>query len=119
MVAFHDALKISYIPFPFPYAQTCDCLLLVHWIMTPFVTAQWVTSPIWAGVFVLIQVFILWSLNLIAEEIENPFGHDDNDLNGQDMQKEMNRHLLLLLQTDTIRTPELIDSACRVEHSCM
>jgi len=108
MVAFHNAMKITYVPFPFPYAQTCDLLLLVHWVVVPLVTTQWVTEPLWAGVFVMIQVFILWSLNLIAVEIENPFGQDANDLNGRHMQVEMNRHLLLLLQPETLKTPQLV-----------
>jgi len=111
MVAFHNAIKITYIPFPFPYAQTCDCLLLLHWLAVPLVTSQWVTSPVWASIFVLVQVFPLWCLNLIAVEIENPFGQDPNDINGRHMQVEMNRHLLLLLQPETIRTPELIEVA--------
>lgn len=109
MVAFHNAIKITYIPFPFPYAQTCDCLLILHWLAVPLVTSQWVSSPVWAAAFVLVQVFPLWCLNLIAVEIENPFGQDPNDINGRHMQVEMNRHLLLLLQPETIRTPQLID----------
>jgi len=112
MVAFHDAIKITYIPFPFPYAQTCDCLLVMHWLLVPFVTSQWVSTPLWAAVFVFVQVFIFWCLNLIAIEIENPFGTDPNDLDGKDMQEEMNRHLLLLLMPHTIRTPQLSERAC-------
>lgn len=107
MVAFHDAVKITYIPFPFPYAQTCDCLLIMHWVTVPFVTIHWVTSPVWAAILVFIQVFILWSLNFIAVEIENPFGTDANDLDGKNMQIEFNRQLLLLLQDDTHRVPEI------------
>mmetsp|Transcript_58974 Transcript_58974/g.108988 ORF Transcript_58974/g.108988 Transcript_58974/m.108988 type:complete len:548 (+) Transcript_58974:2-1645(+) len=115
MVAFHDAIKITYIPFPFPYAQTCDCLLVMHWVIVPFVTSQWVSTPVWAAIFVFIQVFIFWCLNLIAIEIENPFGTDPNDLDGKDMQEEMNRHLLLLLMPHTIRTPQLSERACTFE----
>eukprot|EP00971_Amphidinium_carterae_P108138 2140811-Amphidinium_carterae.1 len=88
MVAFHDALKITYIPFPFPYAQTCDCLLTFHVLVAPVVTSQWVNSPVWAGLFVFVTVFILWSLNFIAVEIENPFGTDANDLDGEFMQED-------------------------------
>jgi len=109
MVAFHDAVKITYIPFPFPYAQTCDALLMMHWLIVPFVTSQWVKDPWWAGVFVLMQVLIVWSLNFIAVEIDNPFGTDANDLDGAYMQGEMNRHLLLLLKPATVRTPYLLD----------
>jgi len=119
MVKFQDALKITYIPFPFPYAQTCQYVLIVHWCIVPFVVAQWVTSPVWAGVFTMIQVFVLWSLNNIAEEIENPFGADPNDLDGEYMQKEMNRHLLLLLHRDTISVPRLNANACTIEQATL
>jgi len=107
MVAFHDAMKISYIPFPFPYAQTCDFLLLLHWFIVPFVVCQWVTEPVWAAVFSFIQVFILWALNFIAVELENPFGLDANDIDGWHMQEEMNEHLLLLMSPSTKTTPTL------------
>jgi len=38
----------------------------------------------------------LWTLNLIAEEMEQPFGNDSNDLNLEAMQEEMNHHLATL-----------------------
>eukprot|EP00403_Amphidinium_massartii_P030563 CAMPEP_0178390812 /NCGR_PEP_ID=MMETSP0689_2-20121128/10839_1 /TAXON_ID=160604 /ORGANISM="Amphidinium massartii, Strain CS-259" /LENGTH=567 /DNA_ID=CAMNT_0020011333 /DNA_START=34 /DNA_END=1737 /DNA_ORIENTATION=+ len=115
MVAFHDAVKITYIPFPFPYAQTCDCLLVMHWLVTPLVIPQWVSHPAWAAVFVFIQVFILWALNFIATEIENPFGTDPNDIDGGNMQKDMNRHLLLLLRQEVLTTPKLQTAASSCE----
>jgi len=115
MVQFHDAMKISGIPFPFPYTQTCDALLVIHWIIAPFVTCQWVTSYVWAFIFVFIQVFVLWALNFIAIEIENPFGTDPNDLDGRTMQMEMNQHLLLLLRENSVRTPRLMPSFSRNE----
>lgn len=107
MVAFHDAMKISYIPFPFPYAQTCDFLLLLHWFIGPFVVSQWVTEWWWGFVFSFTQIFILWALNFIAVELENPFGMDANDIDGREMQLEMNEHLLLLMRPSTRRTPQL------------
>mmetsp|Transcript_19783 Transcript_19783/g.35877 ORF Transcript_19783/g.35877 Transcript_19783/m.35877 type:complete len:623 (-) Transcript_19783:87-1955(-) len=117
MVAFHDAMKISYIPLPFPYAQACDCLLALHWLVVPFVISQWVTSAAWAAIFVIIQVFILWALNFIAIEIENPFGSDPNDLDGRRMQEELNTHLFMLLRAEAVRTPELIDAGSSVAMS--
>lgn len=107
MVQFHNAMKIAFIPIPFPYAQTCDFLLILHTVICPFITSQWVTNCLWAVTFTLIQVLVLWSLNLVALEIENPFGKDANDMDGQRMQEEMNRHLLLLVSASTERTPRL------------
>mmetsp|Transcript_92134 Transcript_92134/g.176551 ORF Transcript_92134/g.176551 Transcript_92134/m.176551 type:complete len:514 (-) Transcript_92134:9-1550(-) len=111
MVAFHDAMKISVIPFPFPYVQSCDLLLLLHMLVAPFVICQWVSEAIWAGIFAFMQVFILWSLLFIALELENPFGLDANDIDGREMQMEMNEHLLLLVSAGTLHVPELSDGA--------
>jgi len=107
MVAFHEALKISYVPFPFPYAQCCDLLLMLHWLVTPIVVSQWTTHPAWAALFSFIQSFILWSLNFIALELENPFGRDANDIDGRSMQQEMNASLSLLMMPSTWRLPTM------------
>jgi len=111
MVALHEASKISTIPFPFPYAQTCDALLVIHWMLTPFVTCQWANGIFWTVVFSFIQVFVLWSLNNIAVEIEHPFGTDANDLDASQMQIDMNTHLLLLLEDTAARIPTLSSEA--------
>jgi len=111
MVQFHEALKISTIPFPFPYAQTCDCLLLLHWLIVPFVVCTWTTHPFWATVLCFVQVFILWVLNAIAVEIENPFGMDANDIDASSIQMEVNRHLALLIDPDSQRVPQLSPKA--------
>jgi len=88
--------------------QTCDCLLLLQWIGTPFVMCQWVIKPWWAFILAFVQVFILWCLNCIAIEIENPFGMDDNDIDADKMQSDMNRNLMLLLQPQAQRMPRLL-----------
>lgn len=114
MVQFHEAMKISTVPFPFPYAQTCDCLLLMHWLIVPFVTAVWVPAAWWAAIFCFIQVFIFWTLNFIAVEIENPFGMDDNDIDGKHMQQDMNRQLVLLVHPMATKVPTLRSSSPRI-----
>jgi len=111
MVQFHEAGKISVIPFPFPYAQTCDLLLVLHGLVVPFVTCQWVLTWYWAFIFSFVQVFVMWSLNFIAIELEDPFGCDANDINMRELQVEMNEHLLLLLRPGTKRVPDLTPKA--------
>jgi len=100
-------VKLAFVPFPFPYVQTCDCLLAMHWLMVPFVVCQWVTRPWWAGFFCFLQVFTLWVLNLIACELENPFGQDANDVDAIFMQRGFNNHLRLLMQIETWPVPHL------------
>eukprot|EP00929_Paragymnodinium_shiwhaense_P087571 TRINITY_DN47715_c0_g1_i1.p1 TRINITY_DN47715_c0_g1~~TRINITY_DN47715_c0_g1_i1.p1 ORF type:complete len:666 (-),score=110.68 TRINITY_DN47715_c0_g1_i1:100-2097(-) len=112
MVQFHEALKISSVPFPFPYAQCCDVLLCIHWWCTPLVTAQWVTAVGWAILFSFTQVFILWALNRIAVEIENPFGSDANDLNCAELQDETNTALCMLMSDEARLLPSVVDSDC-------
>eukprot|EP00747_Dinoflagellata_sp_TGD_P032017 gnl/TRDRNA2_/TRDRNA2_135682_c0_seq1.p1 gnl/TRDRNA2_/TRDRNA2_135682_c0~~gnl/TRDRNA2_/TRDRNA2_135682_c0_seq1.p1 ORF type:complete len:736 (+),score=143.21 gnl/TRDRNA2_/TRDRNA2_135682_c0_seq1:124-2331(+) len=109
-VSFEDIVKICDIQFPFPYAQTTTTLLLIHWFMCPVAVCQWVEWVTSAGTFTFLQVFIMWSLNLIAEEIEQPFGTDANDLNAEYMQEEMNDHLQLLLSCEAEKTPVLSDT---------
>ncbi len=107
MGAFHQALKVSRIPFPFPYVQACNGALALHWLLSPLVVTQWVHAPHWVFVFTFIQVFMLWTLNFIALDIENPFGQDQTDLDGRTMQKEMNEHLQLLISADSNLPPML------------
>mmetsp|Transcript_71697 Transcript_71697/g.222345 ORF Transcript_71697/g.222345 Transcript_71697/m.222345 type:complete len:554 (+) Transcript_71697:3-1664(+) len=97
MVAFHEAIKISTIPFPFPYAQMITCMLLVHWVVTPLFASQVIRSPYWAGIVCFFVTFAFWCLIYIALEIDQPFGEDMNDLPIKEMQRDFNRSLLALL----------------------
>mmetsp|Transcript_6268 Transcript_6268/g.16776 ORF Transcript_6268/g.16776 Transcript_6268/m.16776 type:complete len:440 (-) Transcript_6268:56-1375(-) len=107
MVSLHEGVMISTIPFPFPYAQACDCLLLIHWLLTPLIVQSWTTHWFWAFIFSFIMVFTYWSLNSIAINLENPFGTDDNDMDFVEMQSEMNRHLVVLLSIGVNHVPTL------------
>jgi len=111
MMQFQEAMKISTIPFPFPYAQTAQWLLILHWVAVPFMASQWVSSVGWAFVFAFLQVFVLWALNLIAVEIENPFGMDANDIDAKSMQIEMNEFLLQMLYEAQQEAPSLTERA--------
>mmetsp|Transcript_70251 Transcript_70251/g.121719 ORF Transcript_70251/g.121719 Transcript_70251/m.121719 type:complete len:464 (+) Transcript_70251:44-1435(+) len=106
----YHAITISSTPLPFPYAQICDVVLLVHWTITPLITAQWVESAVWAALFSFIQVFVFCSLNTVAVEIEQPFGMDANDLSAEEFQDRMNECLLTLLAQDEMPLPKLSES---------
>jgi len=107
LVHYHNAVKLSLSPFPFAYAQTCDGLLLMHWLIVPVVTSQWATHAFWAALFSFVQVFVLSLLNSIAGELANPFGPDTNDVDGTAMQVDMNMLLSMLLQECTDRAPTM------------
>eukprot|EP00404_Azadinium_spinosum_P060685 CAMPEP_0180717892 /NCGR_PEP_ID=MMETSP1038_2-20121128/14209_1 /TAXON_ID=632150 /ORGANISM="Azadinium spinosum, Strain 3D9" /LENGTH=202 /DNA_ID=CAMNT_0022750377 /DNA_START=18 /DNA_END=623 /DNA_ORIENTATION=+ len=116
MVHYHEAMKISNVPFPFPYAQTCDGILLMHWFLTPIVMSQWIMTPWWAATFGFLSVFTFWTLNLIAVELENPFGTDPNDIDAHGMQIVMNHHLRLLVQEKSCRQPTFKPAKAQDQH---
>jgi ion channel-forming bestrophin family protein len=70
--------RIKNTPIPYSYMMYVKKFIVIYIITLPFgfVTASgYITVPI-----VLIITFILMSVELIAEEIEDPFGRDLNDL---------------------------------------
>jgi len=118
MVKFHDCLKIARISVPFPYSQATLMLLVIHWIVTPFVMVLGTQTPAISCVITFITVFILWSLHSIAIELENPFGADANDLDVHDMQHDMNNRLLLLLDPISAQLPCLSGQHVQ-DHECL
>lgn len=70
--------RIKYTPIPYSYSMYLKKFLFIYILTLPFGfinTFGYITIPI-----VIIVAFILLSVELIAEEIEDPFGKDINDL---------------------------------------
>ncbi|HEY9691819.1 MAG TPA: bestrophin family ion channel [Oculatellaceae cyanobacterium] len=70
--------RILKTPIPLAYSIHLKQLLLIYCLLLPF---QFVDSLNWGtgGIVALIS-FTLFGIEEIGEEIENPFGHDSNDL---------------------------------------
>lgn len=68
------------IPFPFPYAQIVQYLQLAFVLSCPFVVVAFVDELVFQLVFTFLGVFTFVSLNAVASQLEDPFGHDANDL---------------------------------------
>eukprot|EP00746_Dinoflagellata_sp_MGD_P042334 gnl/MRDRNA2_/MRDRNA2_202659_c0_seq1.p1 gnl/MRDRNA2_/MRDRNA2_202659_c0~~gnl/MRDRNA2_/MRDRNA2_202659_c0_seq1.p1 ORF type:complete len:331 (+),score=46.69 gnl/MRDRNA2_/MRDRNA2_202659_c0_seq1:127-993(+) len=113
MVQFGSAKKITDTPFPFPYAQMLALLLQLNVLVTPIVMCAWTDHWLWAGACTFITVFSVWCINFISTELEQPFGDDTNDLPTRDLQVEMNKLLLLLLDPRTNRIPHLNNNAVK------
>lgn len=92
-------------PFPFPYAQMIALFLGTHWLLTPILIGMLPAHWAFCAVFSFISVFSLCALNLIAQEIENPFGDDANDLRCDEAQCNMNDALLTLLSAPASMLP--------------
>jgi putative membrane protein len=70
--------RIRYTPIPFSYSTFLKKFIFIYIMTLPFgyvFSLGYYVVPIVAFVF-----YVLASLELIAEEIEDPFGGDDNDL---------------------------------------
>lgn len=107
----NNAQKIAATPFPFPYAQMSTVLLLIHWILTPILMCSWTGHWVWSFIWTFTPVLSFWCINLIAAEIEQPFGNDANDLPTHGLQETMNETLILLLNPLSGQVPTLSSKA--------
>merc|ERR1719359_1519806 len=58
-------------------------------------------SKVLCVLFTFIPIFGMFCLNFVAQELENPFGIDANDLPLQHFQTEMNNCLMMLLHPNS------------------
>lgn len=110
-VRYHDAQQVAIWPFPFPYTQMNMILIYMFMVVTPIVIGMWDVEPWVCSIFTLISCVCLLGLDLIASELENPFGDDPNDLPCMEMQIEINHALTLMLNPRTWQIPKLLPTA--------
>eukprot|EP00928_Gymnodinium_smaydae_P052602 TRINITY_DN3660_c0_g1_i3.p1 TRINITY_DN3660_c0_g1~~TRINITY_DN3660_c0_g1_i3.p1 ORF type:complete len:643 (+),score=105.58 TRINITY_DN3660_c0_g1_i3:75-1931(+) len=109
VVTVNNAKKISETPFPFPYCQTLQVVLVIHAIFTPIVFVAWCRDPVSAGLLTFVAVALYWSLNFISAEIEHPFGEDPNDIVREELQEKFNKTLVTMLSPGAAKRPQLRD----------
>ena len=79
--------RIRFTPIPFGYAVHLKRILLIYLITLPFSfvkALEWWSIPLMMMVF-----FTMIGIELIGEEIEDPFGTDINDLPIDDLQNKI------------------------------
>jgi len=96
-----NSKKITDTLFPFPYTQVMTYLLFLHMLMTPIMISSVVANKLLSSLIVFTSVFGMFAVNFVAQELENPFGDDDNDLPLAHFQEEMNNSLMMLMQPDS------------------
>lgn len=111
LVNFHKAQQVVIFPFPFPYTQLNVLLTQVYVFVTPLVICTWRTWPWVCAVFTFFAVACTMCLDIIAAELENPFGDDPNDLPMAGLQGDMNMFLTMQLNPATTSPPDLDESA--------
>lgn len=87
--------RISNTPIPFAYSAFLKKFIFIYIMTLPFgyvFTLGYLSVPVVAFVF-----YVLASLEIIAEEIENPFGEDSNDLPTDKISQNILMHVEELL----------------------
>mmetsp|Transcript_18611 Transcript_18611/g.53322 ORF Transcript_18611/g.53322 Transcript_18611/m.53322 type:complete len:585 (+) Transcript_18611:138-1892(+) len=111
VVKISSSRKIRMLQFPFHYAQMLGAMLLVYSICVPAASAYLMRSWYGAASATFINVFTLWCLNYLAQEIEQPFGKEINDLPLEFFSKGMNNLQLMLLREGAMSPPQFDPSA--------
>ena len=101
--AFKQALKISRVRFPFPYAQLLEVIKFFVICVTPLVvlarqdlapsTAQAWVNTFWSMLHSFVVAVNFVGMTKVAQEMEDPFGVDSNDLPLLSMHDELNFRL--------------------------
>ncbi|MBP1151421.1 MULTISPECIES: bestrophin family ion channel [unclassified Methylocaldum] len=77
--------RIKKTPIPYSYSLFIKKFIFVYIVTMPFCFVH--EFGYWTILFTTFVFFVLGSLELIAEEIENPFGDDANDLPTEELAK--------------------------------
>ncbi|HSR38075.1 MAG TPA: bestrophin family ion channel, partial [Phnomibacter sp.] len=88
--------RIKNTPIPYSYSAFIKKFIAVYVFTLPFGFAfslGWVSVPIVAFIF-----YVLASLELIAEEIEDPFGNDINDLPMDKMAENIRNNVYAIIE---------------------
>lgn len=87
--------RIKNTPIPYSYSSFIRKFILIYTLTLPLgyaFTVGYFAAPLVAFIF-----YVLASLELIAEEIEEPFGDDENDLPMQKISENIQRHVAEIL----------------------
>ena len=83
--------RIKNTPIPYSYSAFIKKFIFFYVMTLPFgysISLGYYTAPVVVFIF-----YVLASLELIAEEIEDPFGGDENDLPTQKMAENIKKHV--------------------------
>mmetsp|Transcript_68468 Transcript_68468/g.198585 ORF Transcript_68468/g.198585 Transcript_68468/m.198585 type:complete len:521 (+) Transcript_68468:91-1653(+) len=97
--------KIKEVPFPFHYAQMLGAMLLVYTFGAPAMSAYLLQTWWGAAATSFLNIFILWCVNYLSVDIEQPFGDRANDLPLHEEMAHMNRTLEMLMKGYAKRVP--------------
>ncbi|MBN9311613.1 MAG: hypothetical protein BGO40_09620 [Chryseobacterium sp. 39-10] len=88
--------RIKNTPIPFSYSSFLKKFIVLYALALPIAyvtTIGWMMIPLTVFVF-----YVLMSLEVIAEEIEDPFNNDENDLPTEEMAQNIERNVDLIFK---------------------
>jgi len=106
---YHEAKKYSAVPLPFPYVVITRCILMTEAVFVPFILATLTAGYVSSFTFTFGGTFLLWFLNGVAENLDNPFKKEAYTLEVGDVQEELNEKLLQILKCCDAPTPCLCE----------
>lgn len=106
MVKINSARKIHELPLPFNYAQFLAGMLVLYAAGAPCVAAFILETWWGAAGTTFLNVCILWGVNYLAVEIENPFGDFANNLPLDKEVRRMNSLLVTLRKKGAQHLPK-------------
>jgi putative membrane protein len=77
--------RIKKTPIPYSYSLFVKKFIFAYIVSMPFVMVH--EFGYWTALFVTFMFYVLGSLEMIAEEIEDPFGTEANDLPTDELAK--------------------------------
>lgn len=99
MLGFNQATKMADIPFPFPFSQLLELLLVCFTVLIPVYAAQF-TGGVFSSPFLAAVVTVaFWSLSEISRELETPFADGPNQLPVIDMHERFVEVLRSMYET--------------------
>lgn len=91
--------RIKNSPIPFSYSIFLKKILFVYVITMPIPFS--IEFGYWSVLAVMVIFYVFASLELISEEVEDPFGEDSNDLPLDDLTKRIQVDIASLYSTDS------------------
>lgn len=107
LLAYNNAMKMKQVPVPFAYVQFNALLLNSFNILCPIAVARFTENIVMSGLTAALITGGFTALWLVANELEDPFGTDHNDLPVLQYHTEFCggvRSLLVFLEEDTWTT---------------
>jgi ion channel-forming bestrophin family protein len=87
--------RIKYTPIPYSYSMYIKKFIFIYVITLPF--GFLTTYGYFTSIIVVIITFVLLSIELISEEIEDPFGKDMNDLPTDELSSKIKENVTEIL----------------------